>query len=312
MKKLSKCVIFGGTGFIGSNLASKLASHVSEIVVLTRNPDAHKSLKIIPNLSLVKSNLNDERNIRDNLSNADLVINTVGILNEFDQINTYENLHYQLVKKISNAVKFNGVRRLLHISSLNAKQNETSKYLHTKGLAEDFIMSETSKFCKVTVFRPSIVFGEKDSFFNKFATILKFSPILPLACPYAKFQPIYVGDLTDYMIKTINDEQTYAQKIDATGPKVYSFIDLIRLTLSVMDMYRVIIPLNHMFSKLQARVFQNLPGKIFTMDNYNSLQLDSTSNSGFIGSTTVEDLLPKYLILNDKSRHLRQKAGRKK
>ena len=312
MKKLSKCVIFGGTGFIGSNLASKLASYVSEIVVLTRNPDTHKSLKIIPNLSLVKSNFNDERNIRDNLSNADLVINTVGILNEFDQINTFENLHYQLVKKISNAIKSNGVRRLLHISSLNAKQNELSKYLHTKGLAEDFITSETSKFCKVTIFRPSIVFGEKDSFFNKFAKILKFSPILPLACPYAKFQPIYVGDLTDYMISTIDDEQTYARKIDVTGPKVYSFIDLIKLTLSVMDMYRVVVPLNHTFSKLQARVFQNLPGKIFTMDNYNSLQLDSTSNSGFIGSTTVEDMLPKYLILNDKSRYLRQKAGRKK
>ena len=312
MAKISKCVIFGGTGFVGSNFAQKLSPLASEIVVVTRNLERNKSLKMIPNLKLVLASISDSKSIRDILKNAEIVVNTVGILNEFDQINTFENIHFRFLQRLSQEIKVNKIKRFLHISSLNARTDQVSDYLHTKGKAEDFILNEMSLFCNTTIFRPSIVFGEEDSFFNKFAKLLKFIPIFPLACPSAKFQPIYVGDLTDYMISCISDIETYNERIDMVGPRTYTFSELIKLTTKIMGIKRVIIPLNDSLSKIQAYVFQNLPGKLFTIDNYHSLQIDSVSENGYVGKTTVEQKLPNYLNIKDKSEELRKKAGRKK
>ena len=312
MVKISKCVIFGGTGFVGSNFAQKLSPLATEIVVITRDIERNKSLKMIPNLQLVPASISDSKTIRDVLKNAEIVVNTIGILNEFDQISTFENIHFKFLQRLSQEIKVNKIKRFLHISSLNAKIDQMSDYLHTKGKAEDFILNEMSSFCNTTIFRPSIVFGEEDSFFNKFAKLLKFIPIFPLACPYARFQPIYVGDLTDFMISCISNIETYNKRIDTVGPKIYTFSELIKLTTKTMGIRRVIIPLNDSLSKAQAYVFQNLPGKLFTIDNYYSLQIDSVSENGYMGKTTVEQTLPNYLNIKDESEELRKKAGRKK
>jgi nucleoside-diphosphate-sugar epimerase len=246
-------------------------------------------------------------------SDSNIVINTIGILNESGRDNTFNNLHYELTKKISNAIKLNKVKRYLHISSLNADPRATSEYLITKGLAENYIRDNTDNFCNTTIFRPSIVFGEDDSFFNKFSTILRFLPVFPLACPNSKFMPIYVNELTDFMISTISDNTTYGQKIDVTGPNEYTFRQLIDITLKALKIRRLIIPLNYTLSKLQAVIFQRLPGKLFTLDNFLSLQTDSCSTKGFKGKLAIEDIVPGYLNFSLKQKHfenLRKKSGR--
>ena len=246
-------------------------------------------------------------------ASSDIVINTIGILNESGRDNTFYNLHYELTKKVSNAIKINKVKRYLHISSLNADPRAISQYLITKGLAENYIRDNTNNFCNTTIFRPSIVFGEDDSFFNKFSTILKFLPVFPLACPDSKFMPIYVNELTDFMVSTIPDNKTYGQKIDVTGPNEYTFRQLIDITLKALKIRRLIIPLNYTLSKLQAVIFQRLPGKLFTLDNFLSLQTDSCSNQGFKGKLALEDIVPGYLNFSLKQKHienLRKKSGR--
>jgi len=313
MQSLGKIIILGGTGFIGSQLSAKLSPLCDKIFVLTRNIEANKDLKLIPNLEIIQANVLDERSLNAMFSGSDIVINTVGILNEFGRDNTFNNLHYELTKKISNAIKLNKVKRYLHISSLNADPRATSKYLITKGLAENYIRDYTDSFCNTTIFRPSIVFGEDDSFFNKFSTILRFSPVFPLACPNSKFMPIYVNELTDFMVSTISDNTTYGQKIDVTGPNEYTFRQLIDITLEALKIRRLIIPLNYTLSKLQAAIFQRLPGKLFTLDNFLSLQTDSCSTKGFKGKLTVEDIVPGYLNFSLKQKHfenLRKKSGR--
>jgi NADH dehydrogenase len=180
-------------------------------------------------------------------------------------------------------------------------------------MAEEFLLQNTSSFCKVTIFRPSVVFGEKDSFFNKFAKILKFSPIFPLACPAAKFMPIYIHDLTDFIIDSINDRKTYNASIDITGPKEYTFRELINLTIKFLRIRRLVVPLGDNLSKIQAIIFERLPGKLFSMDNYHSLKADSVSSEGFKGTTCVEDIVPTYLNRLKNRSHieeLRKKSGR--
>ena len=313
MQSLGKIIILGGTGFIGSQLSAKLSPLCDKICVLTRNIEANKDLKLIPNLEIIHANVLDERSLNAVFSGSDIVINTIGILNESGKDNTFNNLHYELTKKISNAIKLNKVKRYLYISSLNADPRATSQYLITKGLAETYIRDNTNNFCNTTIFRPSIVFGEDDSFFNKFSTILRFLPVFPLACPNSKFMPIYVNELTDFMVSTISDNTTYGQKIDVTGPNEYTFRQLIDITLKALKIRRLIIPLNYTLSKLQAVIFQRLPGKLFTLDNFLSLQTDSCSTEGFKGKLAVEDIVPGYLNFSLKQKHfenLRKKSGR--
>jgi len=314
MNKFNKVVILGGTGFIGAQLATKLSPKSKKIIIPTRNTESNLGLKMIPNLEVVRTDIKDERSINLLFKDADLIINTVGILNEINEDNSFDIIHYQLTKKISHSIKQNKVKRYLHISSLNADPKSIGKYLKSKGMAEDFLISETSSFCNLTIFRPSIVFGESDSFFNKFATLLKFLPIFPLACPKAKFMPVYVEDLTDFMISVINNIDSYGKKIDVTGPSEYTFRELIDHTLAALKIRRVIIPLNSFLSRLQASVFEKLPGKLFTMDNYQSLQIDSCSDEGFKGSSSLEDIIPQYLNIKTKQERfekLRKKSGRK-
>jgi len=310
MFNLNKIVILGGTGFIGSELAVKMSKLSQTVVVLTRNIETNKDLKLIPNIELVACNINDERSLRENFKNTDVVVNAVGILNEFGD-NSFKLLHYLLIKKISAAMRVNKVNRLLHISSLNADIRAKSEYLRTKGKAEDYLLSETKDFCNVTIFRPSIVFGDNDAFFNKFATILRFSLVFPLACHNSKFMPVYIGDFTDFIISTVSSTNTYNTKINVTGPKEYTFREIIETTLRILKIKRIVIPLNNTMSKIQAYIFQRLPGKIFTMDNFEYLQVDSISTDGFKGTTSIEDIVPRYLNIDDSFKDLRKKSGRK-
>jgi len=136
MQSLGKITILGGTGFIGSQLCAKLSPLCDKIHVLTRNTEANKDLKLIPNLEIIQANVSDDRTLNSMFASSDIVINTIGILNESDRGNTFYNLHYELTKKVSNAIKINKVKRYLHISSLNADPRAISQYLITKGLAE--------------------------------------------------------------------------------------------------------------------------------------------------------------------------------
>ena len=310
MFNLNKIVILGGTGFIGSELAVKMSKLSQTVVVLTRNIETNKDLKLIPNIELVACNIHDERSLRENFKNTDVVVNAVGILNEFGD-NSFKLLHYLLIKKISAAMRINKANRLLHISSLNADIRAKSEYLRTKGKAEDYLLSETKDFCNVTIFRPSIVFEDNDAFFNKFATILRFSLVFPLACHNSKFMPVYIGDFTDFIISTVSSTNTYNTKINVTGPKEYTFREIIETTLRILKIKRIVIPLNNTMSKIQAYIFQRLPGKIFTMDNFEYLQVDSISTDGFKGTTSIEDIVPRYLNIDDSFKDLRKKSGRK-
>ena len=170
-------------------------------------------------------------------------------------------------------------------------------------------MSSTS--FKTVIFRPSIVFGEKDSFFNRFKSLLKLLPVFPLACPNSMFSPIYVKDLTGF-IKEASLTDKYDNTIqNVTGPKDYKFIELINFILSTMKIKRLIIPLNYSLSKLQAFAFTYLPGNIFTLDNFKSLQVDNISTGGLKGTSSIEEFVPPYL--NNKGTKLdtyRKDSGR--
>ena len=286
--------IFGGSGFIASEIVFKLYKHFKEIRLLTRNTEACNHLKVIKNVHIY---LYDPQNVSSysmHVTESDIIINTVGILNE-SRKQSFDDIHFNFVQKIINRSKECSVGKFIHLSALNADENGPSKYLRSKGKADKYISSISSLSFRTVILRPSIVFGEKDSFFNRFKSLLKILPFFPLACPNSMFSPVYVKDLTEFI-----KESSLTDKFDntiqnVTGPNNYKFIDLIRFILLTMKIKRLIIPLNYTLSKLQAFTFTYLPGNIFTLDNFKSLQKDNVSQEGLKGTSTIEEFVPPYL-----------------
>lgn len=317
----NKVCILGGTGFVGKAIASTLAKHNIDVHVLTRNRERHRELLVLPNVKIIKADIHDPNTLVEQFSQVDAVINLVGVLHDRRHPKDgFQSSHVLLARKILDACQKSNIRRILHMSALNADSGRgTSQYLRSKGEAENII--HNTAHIAVTSFRPSVVFGPGDSFLNRFASMLRMSPaFLPfiLACPNTRFAPIYVQDLAECFVRALNNKTTYGKHYDLCGPGQYTLKQLVTYTAELMGSPRYIIGLNHGLSKLLATIMEMLPGKLFTLDNYDSMKLDSVCNKPFpevfgLQPTALEAIAPGY-ISNKNLRHrfifMRQSARR--
>ncbi len=298
MKALRLCVL-GGTGFVGKHLVHRLVSLGHSPTVLTRHPERHREFRIGSGVRLLKTNPYDSDSLRTVLADVDGVINLVGILNEEGK-SQFQGAHVELPRSIVKAMREAGVSRLLHMSALNANVNESrSRYLKTKGEGEDLVHNAPG--LEVTSFCPSVVFGPGDSFFNRFAKLLKISrPVFPLACAQARFAPVYIGDVVDAFVKALEDKTTIGQRLELCGPRAYSLQELVQFTAEQIGCRTIIAELPDFAARLQAYALGLVPGKPFTIDNYYSMQKDSVcSKSALIGlgitPRSIEAVVPTYL-----------------
>jgi NADH dehydrogenase len=168
-------------------------------------------------------------------------------------------------------------------------------------MGEDAVHAAASPDFHVTSFRPSVIFGPQDSFINRFAGLLRLSPfVFPLACPEAKFQPVYVGDVVRSFVQSLANAKTHGQRYDLCGPRVYTLRELVEYVGGLIGVKRRIIGLGKWMSKLQAATLELVPGKPFSLDNYRSLQVDSICSKGFpeifgFTPTVLEDIVPAYI-----------------
>ena len=300
---IKKIAILGGTGFVGQSLCNRLSKDGYKLKVPTRNREYNRdNLILLPNLELIETDIHNSDDLKELLIDCDAVINLVGILNEKrNNGKGFRKVHVELVKNLISICKVHGIRRILQISALGADaKNGKSFYLKTKGEAEKLLHSN-SVGIKTTILKPSVIFGKKDSFFNRFAKLLKICPFFfPLACYKTKFSPIYVLDVVEMIANSINDPNSHNKSYQLCGPKTYSLENLVKFTSETLDLKCVIIPLNNTLSYIQARVFDFLPNKPFSTDNYLSAQTDSICecNDLFrynIKPTAIEDIVPQYL-----------------
>jgi NADH dehydrogenase len=288
--------ILGGSGFVGSHLATRLAKEGYIIRLLTRRKSRHQSLMVLPQLQLVEADIHDEKQLAQHFLGCDIVINLVGILHDGRGRQSFRAVHEELPARVVRACHAAHVHRLLHMSALHADAGGPSLYLRSKGQGENQVFALAGKNLVVTSFRPSVIFGPGDSFLNRFANLLKILPLpFPLACPLARFQPVYVGDVVDAFCKAIHDPQSYGKRIALCGPRVYTLKELLELTAKFAGVKRWIIGLPDWASRLQAAILQWLPGKPFTLDNYRSMQVDSICKDNRPCSTPLEVIAPQYI-----------------
>jgi len=290
------CVL-GGTGFVGRHLVSRLAERRLRVKVLTRRPERHRGLLVLPTIRLVEADVHDLTQLNRHFQGCDTVINLVGILNERGHDGAgFQRAHVELAHAIIAACRQTGVRRLLQMSALGADAaTGPSFYSRSKGAAEDFVHASAGEHLNVTSFRPSVIFGPDDSFINRFAGLLRFSPLLPLACPNARFAPVYVGDVVDAFESALRDRSTFGKRIDLCGPRNYTLAELVRYIARVMGIRRLVIGLPPRLSKAQARALEYVPGKPFSLDNYHSLTRDSVCVGGERCPTSLESVVPGYI-----------------
>lgn len=295
------CVL-GGTGFVGQHLVNRLTNHGYKVRILTRRRERHRSLIVNPDVALIEADIHDIDSLVQNFSVADAVINLAGILNENGKRGEgFQRIHVELPRKIVAAALTSGTRRLLHMSALNADANETdSLYLKSKGAGEDLVHAAADKGLVVTSFRPSVIFGQGDSFFNRFATLLNISPLLfPLACPNSRFAPVCVHDVAEAICRSL-DDATSGERLDLCGPDVLTLKELVEYTGKQLGKHCYIMGLGDSMSRMQARILGVMPGKPFTMDNYHSLQKDSVCINNALPSlgikpTPITSVVPGYL-----------------
>lgn len=297
--QLRKMCVLGGSGFVGSSIVAKLDQDGYAVTVLTRRRESAKHLFLLPNVTVVECNVMDDQALKAALSGADAVVNLIGILHQSGRT-SFDAMHHQLPSRLAKICEATGIKRLIQMSSLQADRNAPSEYLRSKAAGEAALLAFAQKL-NITIFRPSIIFGRGDSFINLFATLIKFLPVVLLAKPNAKFQPVWVEDVASCFVASIQNTQTYGQVYELAGPRVYSFRELVQQVMTTLKVKRPIIGLCDKLSYAQAFMMELLPVKLMSRDNVRSMEVDSVSSQPFppifgVVPASMEAVIPEYLV----------------
>jgi NADH dehydrogenase len=309
------CII-GGSGFVGRSIADQACAAGYRVRVVTRSRLRARHLTVLPTLEVMVADVNDDAGLARSLEGMDAVINLVGILAP-GRRTTFKSAHVDLPRRLGAASLKAGVQRILHMSALGASTTGPSEYQRSKGEGEQAVKTGPSEIAW-TIFRPSVVFGEHDNFLNMFANLARISPFIPLACPQARFQPIWVEDVARCFVGALRDSRTFRQAYDLCGPRVYTLEQLVRFATATSGHPRRIVRLPGTAAQLQAFTFEHLPGKIITRDNLRSMTVDNVCDGPFpsvfaFAPTAMEAVVPEYLAaghLRARYDQYRHNAGR--
>jgi uncharacterized protein YbjT (DUF2867 family) len=273
---MNLCVL-GGSGFVGTELVRRLVRAGHWVRVATRNIEHAERLRVLDTAELRVVNVHEPRILSQLFLNCDAVINLVGILNE-SAGSTFDAVHRVLPAKVMAAAHNAGVRRVLHMSALGASPDAPSRYLRSKAAGEAAVRTAAHAelpHIAATIFRPSVIFGPRDSFTNRFAHLLHLSAgLLPLVRAGARFAPVSVFDVVAAFMRALQSPGSHGATYELCGPEIMTLEDTVRLTARVAGLPCHILPLPNLIGRLQGAVMGLLPGKPFSLDNFRSLTID--------------------------------------
>lgn len=293
-----RIVLLGGSGFLGRYVLQALTRDGHQCTVLTRNAAHRSTLRLMPGVRLAQADVYDKGELASQFRGAGAVVSMAGILNESGGGGKgFNRAHVELVEGVIEACRTAGVSRVLHVSALNAGKG-SSHYLRSKGQAEALLRAADD--LHVSIFQPSVIFGRGDEFFNRFAMLLKLAPVMPLACPQARLQPVYAGDVADALATALDDPMTWGKRYELAGPLSYTLKELVKWTADTTAARCWVVGLPRPLSASMAAVMNLVPGKPLSWDNYKSLQTDNISEKDDfacfgIEPKTIDLVVPDYL-----------------
>ncbi len=291
--------VFGGSGFVGRHLVRRLAAAGWIIRVGVRDPEAAAFLKPMGDVAQivpVGADINRPATVAPLVAGADAVVNLVGILYEKGE-RTFQRVHVDGAANVARAAAEAGASRCVHMSALGADPHAEAAYARTKAAGEQAVLAA---FPAAGVVRPSVVFGPEDNFFNQFARIARFSPVLPVF--ETRFQPVWVGDVADAMMQLLADPATDGKTYELGGPRVVSFREIMEIVMRETGRRRLLVPLPLNVARIEAAVMELLPTPPLTRDQVKLLARDNVVSPGAltladlgISPTAIEAVVPAYL-----------------
>ena len=235
--------VFGGSGFVGSQVVRALARMGLRVRVAVRRPHLAGDLRVcgdVGQIEIVQANLRNAASVKRAVEGADAVVNLVGLLYEHGR-QQFQTLHAMGAKTVAEAARAAGARRLVQMSALGADEGSEAKYARTKAMGE---AAARQAFPGAVIIRPSIVFGPEDDFFNRFATMATLAPALPLVGGgKTRFQPVFVGDVAQAVARAATDDAFAGKTYELGGPAVYTFRELLEMIRQITGRKPVLLPL---------------------------------------------------------------------
>lgn len=267
--------VIGGSGFVGRHLLVRLVNAGLQVTALARSSAAESGLRKLAGVRVVRVKLESDEALSACLAGQAVVINLVGILHESREID-FDAVHVAFPRRLAQLCQAAGVTQYLHMSALNADAAKgSSRYLKSRGEGEDAVHHACGGVT-VTSFRPSIIFGPGDNFFGVFDRLLDWMPVFPVVCPQTRFAPVCVDDVVEAFYQVLERGADFnGQRLNLCGPQIYTFKELVQFVARVTGRRRLVLGMPDSLSRLQALVMERLPGKLFTRDNYRSMQMDS-------------------------------------
>ncbi|QJR12473.1 hypothetical protein DSM104443_03559 [Usitatibacter rugosus] len=291
--------LVGGTGFVGRALGERLTERGKALRVLTRRLTNASSLLIYPMMDVRVGNSLDVEFLSRAFDGVDAVVNLAGILHERGG-QTFQSVHVDLPRRLANACRAAGVRRMVHMSALGAAENAPSEYLRSKALGEKAVVQGAGDGIGVTIVRPSVIFGRHDAFVNRFAAMARVFPVIPLPGAEARFQPIWVEDVARVIALALDDGGTAGKSYNLCGPKPYALREIVELAALYSGHPRRVIAVPDWAARLQAAVLEHLPGPLLTRDNLRSMEVPNVCDGPFpdrfgFAPSALESVAPQYL-----------------
>lgn len=300
--------IFGGSGFLGRHIVRALAKRGYRIRVAVRRPDLAFHLQPLGNpgqISFVQANLRFRNSVNAAVKGSDVVINCVGIL--FDKgRNTFDAVQDFGARAVAEATRAEGAK-LVHISAIGADAESDSVYARTKGRAE---LAIKEILPDAIIMRPSIIFGQEDNFFNKFAEMARFAPFLPLiGGGHTEFQPVFAGDVAEAVAQSVDGSLEGGKTYELGGPEILTFREILEMILAEIDRKKPLVPLPFGIASLIGSIASLVPfvDPPLTSDQVTLLKSDNvvsqnaadegrTLDGMGIHPTLASAILPSYLV----------------
>ncbi len=295
--------VFGGSGFVGRHLVQRLAAAGARVRVAVRRPAEAAYLQPMGDVAQivpVPASVTHEGSARAAVAGADGVVNLVGILYEKGR-RKFDTVHREGAGIVARAAKDTGAAALVHMSALGADPESRSRYATSKAAGEAAVRAA---FPEAVIVRPSVVFGPQDGFFNLFASLARFTPVLPVigGGGGTRFQPVYVGDVADAIMKGLGERSCAGKTYELGGPAVYSFKEIMEMILRETGRKRLLLPFPYFLASLEAWFLQLMPKPLLTTDQVRLLKTDNVVSGDLpglaelgIAPTSAEAIIPTYL-----------------
>jgi uncharacterized protein YbjT (DUF2867 family) len=303
-----RIAVLGGTGFLGRALCERLervgdGGGSINIVVPTRRASHGNRVRFLPTVEVRVLDVQDDKALMRTLADCDALVNLIAILH--GSAREFEQVHAALPQRIARACHAVGLKRVVHVSALGVGGGgEPSNYLRSKAAGE---AAWKASGLDVTLLRPSVMFGAEDKLLNTFAALQAVFPLMPLAGSDAQFQPVWVEDVAEAIVRCLQRPQTIGQTIECTGPDVMTLADIVRAAGRWSGNARPVLPLPLAIGKLQALAMELLPGEpLMSRDNLDSTKVPNIASGKLPGldslgitPTALAAIAPGYLGRTD-------------